>query len=151
VSTTVLDVLGEPIDPIWAAEFRGFFWGEGHFGAAIIRERYRIHAVVGLRADDEPALRDFQRRLGGSLSWHVAGRYLRLNFASLGDCQRVAALLADGADTPFQKRKQLAPWTEMLAIKAAAGGTTASRYTPEQHARMRDLVTRIRSLRRWDE
>lgn len=151
--SAILDVTGQPIDPIWAAEFRGFFWGEGCLGVAIIRGMYRIQAVINLRMDDADTLRAFQARLGGSLSLthNISQRHTRLNIAHLEDCKRVARLLAGGSAIPFTKKRQLALWTEMLDIKTAAGGRPGSRYTPEQHARMRVLVDTIQALRRWSE
>ena len=149
----ILDVQGEPIDPIWAAEFRGFFWGEGCLGAGIVHDMYRIAAIINLRMDDADTLREFQRRLGGTLSLthNISQRHTRLNVSSLPDCQRVARLLAGGSNIPFAKKRQLVLWQEMLDIKQAAGGRPGSRYTEAQHDRMWSLVDQIQSMRRWSE
>lgn len=64
-------------DPIWEAEFRGFFYGEGC--ALIMRTRngsnylYNPRMTISVRDDDEETLRDIQKHIGG-VSLFVAGR-----------------------------------------------------------------------------
>lgn len=67
------DISYTDIDPIWAAEFRGFFYGDG---AALLsrqpikdtnRAVYRPKLMISLRADNYSLLEDVQAHLGGSL------------------------------------------------------------------------------------
>lgn len=71
------------LDPLWLAEFRGFFYGEGsvyiHKRNAFLWDKtylpnpvYRPDLKIGLRDDDGNVLREIQRVLGGNLSFRKA-------------------------------------------------------------------------------
>ena len=59
-----------PLNPMWAAEFRGFFYGEGCAMISLSKRGTLIFQPVlkiSLRADDVVVLRDIQDKLGGNL------------------------------------------------------------------------------------
>lgn len=163
----LLDTSGAPIAPIWAAEFRGFFWGEG---SLIVRSNrplakrfphvqwkgysYSISAGVGLRSDDGAVLIEFQRRLGGVLRRETyrdgSGKTIdRWQVSATTDCLRIARVLESPTGLPFNKARQLVLWREAVEIKLSNGSTSGSRYTPEAAERMRVLEETLRDLRKW--
>ena len=141
----VIDINGEPIDPIWAAEFRGFFWGEGTLAVQRVSNKnnktrdkwysFSIQATIGLRFDDAPLLCEFQRRLGGRIRVEQPRKeglnpIVRWAIGKAKDCHRVGQLLSNGI-LPANKAKQLNLWIEALNLKLASGASSASRYTQE--------------------
>jgi hypothetical protein len=56
------------VDPYWAAEFRGFFYGEGYIDIQGPTQNWRPIITINLRADDEQLLRVICLRLGGCLA-----------------------------------------------------------------------------------
>lgn len=57
-----------PLDEIWCAEFRGFFYGEGCAKIDMCCGHHRPSLSIGLRADDHAVLEDMQSKLGGHLA-----------------------------------------------------------------------------------
>ena len=164
----VLDVDGEEIEPVWAAEFRGFFWGEGTLGFTAgqplqqrnpqwtwKRHSFAVTASIGLRSDDAPLLAAFQRRLGGALRtepYRFADPRKTITRWVCGTAVnnlRIARLLRSPTGLPFNKARQLDLWEEAVRLKLAAGGTAGSRYTDEQHARMLDIGQALVAVRVW--
>jgi hypothetical protein len=161
----ILDLLGEPIDPIWAAEFRGFFWGEGSLIVSVKRPpratdrwigySYNVHTMVSQRSDDEGTLEEFQRRLGGTICVKQyndgSGKTLKAWTVSCkADCERLARVLAGGSAIPFAKKKQLALWSEAVEIRRERGYIEGrSRYTPDERERLLAISQEIRAMRTW--
>lgn len=64
---------GHPLDPLWAAEFRGFFFGDGYLSIArngknrADRPSYSPIAQIVARADDAEILHDIEQKLGGGV------------------------------------------------------------------------------------
>ena len=163
----ILDINGEPIDPVWAAEFRGFFWGEGTIRVQAGRPlaekmphvkwvgySHSIAASIGLRSDDEPLLLEFQRRLGGNVRRE---RYRDASDKTISrwvvgvaiDNLRIARLLASPTGLPFLKAQQLAIWRQAVETKLRSGATPAARYTVEDRAFMVWAAGELMRLRRW--
>ncbi len=166
----ILDINGKPIDPIWAAEFRGFFWGEGTIRIQSGRPQEKamphvkwvgystsMHASIGLRSDDAPLLMEFQRRLGGTLriEKYRDGSSKTLNrwtVARAEDTVRIAALLKSNVSRlPFNKRRQLKLWTKAVEIKLRAGGSSGSRYTPKEREFLLFAESELHRLKRMGE
>jgi len=164
----VLDVNGEEIDPVWAAEFRGFFWGEGTLGFnagqplqarnpewRFKRHSFAVTASIGLRSDDAALLGAFQHRLGGTLRtepYRGADSRKTITRWTCGTAVnnlRVARLLRSPTGLPFNKARQLDLWEEAVRLKLANGGTAGSRYTDEQHERMLAIGQALVALRVW--
>src|SRR5205809_640337 len=64
--STILDNVGEPIDPMWAATFRGFFWGEGSMYINRYDRKnhgpqysYNVYCRIQLRDDDRLILEHY--------------------------------------------------------------------------------------------
>jgi hypothetical protein len=66
---SIKDVNGLPIDPEYAAEFRGFFWGEGMLTMQKWSKRrsFAVYCRITLRDDDRLVLYKLQGRLGGTI------------------------------------------------------------------------------------
>jgi len=71
------DINGNPIDPIWVAEFCGFFMGEGTIGIYCStrsyrgsRNRYYFHASASITQRDDcgDVLKEFYDKFGGCLT-----------------------------------------------------------------------------------
>lgn len=58
----------QSLDPIWAAEFRGFFYGEGCARMDNNSGNFRPILTIGLRADDIAILEEIQSKLGGTIN-----------------------------------------------------------------------------------
>lgn len=164
----ILDKEGVTIDPIWAAEFRGFFWGEGTIAVScrqplavakphIKWQGYSIQVIasIGLRSDDAPLLYEFHRRLGGRIRTepyrtHTDRTITRWAAGTASDCLRIADLLKSSTGLPFLKARQLELWREAVLLKLATGATSGSRYTAENRARMREIDLELKRLRLWN-
>jgi DNA-binding CsgD family transcriptional regulator len=65
------------LDPLWAAEFRGFFYGEGCATMDNEHNHLSPRLTINLRLDDAQILDDIHTRLGGSIytrTKHYKGR-----------------------------------------------------------------------------
>lgn len=126
------DAHGEELDPVWMAEFRGFFFGEGYLGITTNgRGRGKVYhiarAAITLRDDDEPVLREIQKRLGGLLHRERCGRVSHVDgtphqtkpfvvwrVTSKSDVARVCDIL-DAGHLPSKKRREIAVMRAFLA------------------------------------
>lgn len=172
------DIEGEPIDPVWAAEFRGFFWGEGTMDVQANRPKQHgasglpvgpkggtpnwyvdgwaitIIAKIKLRSDDGAVLREFHRRLGGGIREEKGpgnSKPLILWWvATVSQLPRVARILESPTGLPFKKARQLAIWREAIGYKLSRDGTRQARYTKEDRDRLLEIHKEIRALREWD-
>lgn len=159
----ITDVEGQAIDPIWAAEFRGFFWGEGTLNVQCHRPAGRgmvnsystaITASIGLRSDDAPILVEFARRLGGRLRTEKYTRdpnrtITRWVCGTAADCLRIAQLLESPTGLLFNKARQLAVWRGAVEAKLRSGASAGSRYTPEDRAILLAADAELKRLRLW--
>jgi len=162
----ILDIHVVPIDPIWAAEFRGFVWGEGSLivrvsnsGRTIYgKERghsFNVHIIISQRMDNGDVLREFCRRLGGTcfVKKYYDGtdkQILVWQASAVPDCVRVSRLLQGGSSLPFGKKRELAIWSEAVAIKGENHNHNHHfRYTEEARERMVEIMHEIMALRKW--
>ena len=164
----ILDIVGEEIDPIWAAGFRGFFWGEGTLGMTArlgnpkvnplikwVRHSIAVTASIGLRSDDSALLVEFQRRLGGRLRtepYRGADSRKTITRWTVGTAQqnvRIGRLLESPTELPFSKARQLSVWRRAVETKVRAGAHSGARYSDEDHAYMVWAAAELQRLRRW--
>lgn len=115
----VLDISGKPIPPLWVAEFRGFFFGEGYLGIttngtnrANTGPSYVCRAQIAMRDDESPILYAIQKKLGGIVYGCDARNKNQNPFCvwrvtSSHGVARVCDILADGI-LPARKRRQVA-------------------------------------------
>lgn len=161
----MLDAQGREFDPIWMAEFRGFFWGEGCLSFQFVHRKdypfpvYRLHAKASLREDDSALLYDVYEKMGGTI-WHRNKTYQNQRFghttnpAVIWDATgheslcRVAYVL-DGGLLPAKKRLELSVWKEALEIHLshARGGGYRPKYTPEDRQRIEFLAQELHNLK----
>ena len=85
------------LDPVWAAEFRGFFYADGCIVIDRASNSYRPYMTINLRADDEKVLEQIHAVLGGGMS-------------------RSAANHSGGRDGKPQARWYVASWPGCRAI-----------------------------------
>ncbi len=172
--TTITDIHGEPIDPVWAAEFRGFFLGEGSLEIGQITHNQTVkrddkmyrYTNVELRPrarliqrDDNRAILDaVQARLGGNITKHgrhhtvspVNGMTYSSNptvawyVMSKEGVQRVLDLLKGGV-LPHGKLREVALLEEFLAIRPRPG----HKLTDAVRARSWELKAEIEALRKY--
>jgi len=159
------DIHGSPIDPIWAAEFRGFFWADGYMGIHQVHRKYRGKRITHLRPslkisqrnDNRAILEAFQARLGGYITTNP-GRQVRdirgnARFTRPMACwevhttegvRRAISLLCDGI-LPHNKQAQLKVMQEYLSMRHAPG----HKYTSEEKERMEALRQEMVSLHQY--
>lgn len=101
------------INPIWAAEFRGFFFGDGYLGITRNgirhgRAAYTARAQITLRGDDREVLLDIQAHLGGMIyDYQKEGKtFVVWRTRSSGDLGRVLNCL-EGGILPAKKRFEI--------------------------------------------
>ena len=148
----ILDINGVPIDSEWQATFRGAFWGEGWL---TVNSYASVTARVGmgLRSDDISVLREFQRRLGGSLHIDKSKAHLnpvaRWSVDIAEDGERIWRILDRERTFPFRKRKELPYWKTVLDFKLAHRGRGGGRYGPLIRAEIDECIAQIKRLRIW--
>lgn len=105
------------LPPVVAAEFRGFFFGEGHLdmcspaGGRSLVPRARI----ALREDDVLVLEWVRSRFGGHLSRRASTRSWSWELAGAAAVGRVLAVLADGY-IPSKKRREVELLREAVSL-----------------------------------
>jgi hypothetical protein len=154
----IRDITGEPIDKEWAAEFRGWFGGEGSFKASEsgpYGQSVSLGVILGLRADDAPIVKEFQRRLGGTVRivpykkgsekfmarWQVTDSELMPRIVWLLEKSSIAVL--------SNKQRQFKPWRMLVAMKILRGAYSGSRYTSKEREQRHWAVAEIARLKHW--
>lgn len=149
------------LDPIWVAEFRGFFCGEGYLGITSngwnrrrTSKAYVPRAQITLRLDDLATLQDIQSKLGGSIHYERRGRvtkhdtgeyhsraYAAWRVNTWPDVKRVCLLLKDG-NLPFKKREIVSYMLEFLEIQMPKGKNQAeqARQASEQRENIQNKL-----------
>lgn len=154
----VLDQHGIPIDEIWAAEFRGFFWGEGCISVGYIPKKniYRVSAKISLRSDDRPLLEEFHRRIGGSLwdsrTQSSSGFPSTMWDATSQKSLKIVAELLSGGILPAKKAQQLDLWKEAVGIFTARKikhGWGGKHYTDEQKSRFKEIKEALSEAKKF--
>lgn len=172
--STITDIHGEPIDPVWAAEFRGFFLGEGSLEIGQITHntstakgdkvyRYskvqlRPRARLIQRDDNRAILEAVQARLGGNITKH--GRHYTVSpvngmtytsnptiawyVMSTNGVQRVLDLLKGGV-LPHGKLREIAVLEEYLALRPQPG----HKMSDATRARLFELKSELEALRKY--
>lgn len=154
------------IDPIWAAEFRGLFWGEGNFMIDIMNRgkprptlvfSARCRCRVIARDDNRPMLEDFQRVLGGHIYTHksfkshwIEGKVYTHNrnfvwqVQSVDGVEQVIDILENGL-IPALKAREIPVMREAITIMRSR----RYRYTDDQRQQLRDVQQRLFALRQY--
>lgn len=141
------DIHGCEIDPVWVAEFRGFFCADGYLG--IVRDGksrkgnqiYTARVNISLRLDDLPILEEIQKRLGGCICFAgartkqkgdgskvlVSNPTATWRVSGIKNITRVCDLL-EGGIIPFRKKDQVTNIRSFLCLKAPKGPTSESKW-----------------------
>lgn len=164
----ILDIHGNPIDPLWAAEFRGFFFGEGSLEIGTVNHTYtskghtythmqlRPRARIIQRDDSSAILEAIHAKLGGSVTRHgskkmispvngkgyISRPTMSWHVMSGEGVQRVLDLLKGGM-LPHQKLHEITYLEAYLALRPRPG----QKYTPEQFQRALDLKEALAQCR----
>lgn len=163
----ITDVSGDVIDPVWAAEFRGFFWGEGTLAIQIQthpkhQKSIAVAATIGLRSDDAAILEAFRDRLGGVLRTERyrdgSGRTIvRWQVGTSKDNLRIARLLDSPTGLPFRKARELALWREAVVLKDTTKQRARDispdariRYHPHERDRMVEIAVALKAMRLYN-
>lgn len=149
-----LDINGEPISSEWAAVFAGFIWGEGSFDieAASNGKAFHPRLVVHLRWDDGKVLKEFQRRLGGTICRlernEEKNPEIQWKICKVEDCLRIAKVLQQTPNLQFSKRSQLEPWLQAIELKLS---NERRKQVPFENLRkFSRLREDLRKLRQWN-
>jgi len=149
------------IDPIWAAEFRGFFYGDGSvmLNEQRVKEHnvvlYRPRLMITLRVDSLPLLEDIQARLRGSVDQHrgiinswgyqcnPTARWYTCDYANI--LAIIRDVLLPGALLPAPKRAQI----EVLYEAILARLDLPYNLGPEGREALRSYYIRLKELKRY--
>lgn len=163
----MLDTHGQLIDPIWAAEFRGFFCGEGYLGISSWGydpkndcRKLRARVQITSRSDDSDVLREFQSRFGGVVYQEHDGRisnngngkkyvskpYTVWRVVKADQLRLILDVLENGI-IPFRKREQIQVIREFLATVTHVG----QKNTPEIRQKRTLLHQQIKELHKYSE
>lgn len=163
----IIGVDGSSIDELWLAEFRGFFFGEGHLGITSWgkpKKGFRSFVArvqITARSDDAALLFDIQSKLGGTVYHELPSRLspgtgsssiksYRSNPVTIwrltraDDIRRLCDVLAPGK-LPSKKLREVEIMREFLETVQPAG----KKPTLEQRALRSRLNDRIKSLHRY--
>ncbi len=103
------------VDPIWFAEFRGFFMGEGcatvaFYPNATSRAHYQVQLAVALRDDDRDVVFDIKNKLGGNSYIHPiykrSSPLATWQLVGWSRCTNLISFLVQGT-LPAKKRRDL--------------------------------------------
>lgn len=173
----ILDVHGVPIDPVWAAEFRGFFLGEGSLqiqqyqrskyhsksrGKVYDVEFHGLRPVANItqRQDNRAALEAIAARLGGHVT--NGNRYLMVsggNGKTYQSQPRVVWTIVNkpgvqrvldllkGGFLPHTKLREIELMERYLTVAPAAG----QKYTEEGRAEAWRLHEQLKRIRDYHE
>lgn len=153
-------------NPLWLAEFRGFFWGEGNFMIDLAERQVgkcltwtaRVRVRVIQRDDEAEVLENIRSVLGGHLYGHksykmvsggngrqyVNNRQITWQLQDKDTIEKVLDFL-DGGLLPHSKRLQIAVMRDAIAVMRSRRYS----YTDEQKQQLRELKARLEGLRKY--
>lgn len=163
----MLDIHDQLIDPIWAAEFRGFFCGEGYLGISSWGydpkndcRKLRPRIQITSRSDESAVLYEFQSRFGGIVYQEHDGRISKGNYGEVynskpytvwrvvkADQLRLILDVLENGVIPFRKREQIQVLREFLTTITHVG----QKNTPEIHQKRNRLHQQIKELHKYSE
>lgn len=147
------------LDPIWAAEFRGFFYADGYAGLDL-KQNGNISPIMLItqRADSRIVLADIQDKLGGKLTYvsatpvrsntrYTANPQWKWRVCSWSVCKAVieATDLVDGL-LPARKRLDLEIFRDAIAARFRM---PRDRLTKTQKDILSGYREAIRSIKRF--
>ncbi len=139
------------LDPLWAAEFRGFFYGEG--SATLDNEHNHLspRLTINLRLDDARILSDIQAKLGGALyTRRRSGRehdQCRWTATGWPRCRAILEKtgLTDACLLPAKKCRDAAMLYEAIVARHQMPHVLGD----EDRAKLRDYYCRLQEVKRF--
>ncbi len=136
---------GKELNPLWVAEFRGFFYADGYIGITTNgssrngkHKAFSACVQITLTRADEAVLLDAQEKLGGTIWYEGRGRvsfyrgvkintkpYCAWRIRSRADIERVLTILEDGI-LPSKKKKEIPVLREFLSTVRNIGSKFSS-------------------------
>jgi hypothetical protein len=163
--SNILDINGLPIDHIWLAEFRGFFYGEGYLGICSWGKHPKGHTnlrarvQITSRSDDSTILYDIQSKLGGMVYQEGKGRkssnggkiyqsnpYTVWRCVRKDELTRICDILSMGV-LPSRKRNQIETIREFLSTVPKPGYKTTSAQVQQRE----QLWNQIKDLHAYSD
>jgi len=161
------DVQNRPIDRIWAAEFRGYFFGDGFLGIVRNGMDHRsglpantARAQITTCDDDADMVRDIAARLGGRVYGDVFASGHRLpshrkpvvvwRTRNMSDVARVCTVLEAGI-MPSKKRAEVAVMRRYLALRLPLGRPPAEVDMPALRAAREQCMIEIQDLHAYHQ
>ena len=143
------------IDPLWIAEFRGFFYADGYLGITTnglsLDKKYKnftARAQITLSQKDEKVLLDIQEKLGGNIHYEnrcktgfvhdkpvKTGPYCAWRVRSKVDVGKVIQFLENGL-LPAKKREEVKIVKEFLETVGTGRFKTENERAAIMHKRL---------------
>ena len=159
----------EQLDPIWCAEFRGFFWADGTLyanvrkvsknGKTFFRPMMRIS--VAQRADNGMVLDDFKSKLGCGTIYRYplpgttkrkwsrnAKPQVRWSVDSISGCRIVIDVLK-GSVLPTKKGMEVALLDEFIAIREKKRLRGKRNFLPVELDRLRVIAEMLHQNKQY--
>ncbi len=146
------------VNPIWAAEFRGFFYADGSVSLSKSRRKdyfiYRPRLGIVLRLDSLPVLKNIQSYIDGGVDEYVKGYINSFGYKSnptarwrTNNYSNIFAIIRDillpGAVLPATKRVQIETMYEMIQARLQVPNSTGE----EHRSILDDCYLRLRELK----
>lgn len=161
----ITDIHGNALDPIWMAEFRGFFFGEGYLGIVSWGKtkfdipKLAARAVISSRMDDAVILHELHSKLGGQIFTQLPSRAITSSSGKTYTCNpsvqwratkaedvsRICDILNMGL-LPSKKRREIAIIREFLATVLPPG----KRVPQEIYQKRYELHQQIKLLHKYE-
>jgi len=153
------------INPMWSAEFRGLFAGEGNFMIDLYEREIhncltftaRCRCRIIARDDNKKMLLDIQSKLGGHLythktfkSWWRNGKEythhanIVWQVQSVPDVEKVLDILEDAA-IPNKKSLEIPVMRDAIRVMKSR----KHRYTDEMRQELKEIQIRLFSMRQY--
>lgn len=138
----------------WAAEFRGFFMGDGSvvFGRIHYREDGSFNLTpiltIGLRADDAALLQEIHRVFGGSLSFSHRFENPQIHWRVSGWSTVHSIILATGLDKchlPFKKSRDF----QIMMAAIEARSKMPFKYGDDGKIILEDFCSQLKAVKRY--
>lgn len=142
------------LDPIWCAEFRGFFWGEGYLGICSWGKHPKGYTKlspriqISIRDDDAQMLQDIHAKLGGVLTYQANNRHMAnanpvcvWRVTRKDEIERILDVLEQGV-MPCKKQRQIVVLREYLKTMRPPGRRISGaiyRTREELHRQIKEL------------
>lgn len=144
-------------DPLWRAEFRGFFWGEGWLGIDMFKSRrhgrlytcHRASIQIAQANDNKAMLYHIQEVLGGTV-YERKSTYNSQNAKQIcytwmtrcrSTCQKIVEILQDESTFVDKKTEKVEALRKFIAIAEELNGNRRSEEVLVQMDELRAIIS----------